>query len=405
MKLDRLHLSNFRGFEDLTLDLHRSLTVLVGANGAGKTSVLQALEIASSHFVAAALGEDRRARAIEDRDIRFGHNACQIELLAGDMKLSISHTLGQPTLRTPQTFPTDTTPPLTVALHVDRSILKTPMISAPGTRMWARVNVVSPRPAWDDVINTDFTSFEHFEGWFREQEDLENQDRVRTRNLEYENPGLAAVRRAIERVLQTCSDIRIDRAHPLLQERTQIVLNKEGQEVSGDQLSDGERSLLVIASTLARRLTLLDRGEDDPLRREAVVIIDEIELHLHPAWQREIVPRLLETFPSCQFVVTTHSPQVLSSVPRESIVILDHFKAYQAATPTRGRDSSAILADVMGVSIHPKDIADKLDVIASALDHEDHESAKIQIEALAAELGDLDHEVVRLRSLLSFLEA
>lgn len=404
MTLDRLQLSNFRGFEDITLDLHKPLTVLVGVNGAGKTSLLDALEIAASHFVAAALGEDRRAQAIEDRDVRFGQDSCQIELRAGDTRVSISRALGQATLRAPQTLPPGSMPPLTIVLHVDRSILKTRMTPAPGAHVWAKGTVVSPRPAWDDAINTDFTSFEHFEGWFRQQEDLENQDRVRMKDLEYSNPGLAAVRRAIERVLRTCSDIRIDRARPFLQDRTQIVLNKNGQDVSGDQLSDGERSLLVIASTLARRLTLLERGDDDPLRREAVVVIDEIELHLHPAWQREIVPRLLETFPSCQFIVTTHSPQVLSSVPQESIVILDHFKAYPSATPTKGRDSSSILADVMDVSIHPKDVADKLDAIASTLDREDFESAKVQIEALAVELGHLDHEVVRLRSLLSFLE-
>lgn len=404
--LDRLRLSNFRGFEDITIDLRKPLTVLVGVNGAGKTTLLEALEIATSHFVTASLGEDHKAQEIDDRDIRFGQESCLIELGAGDTELSIAHSLGQPSVRTPLRLPPGSTPPLTIVLHVDRSILKLPMPPEPDRPRASRLRLVltSSRPAWDDAINADFTSFEHFEMWFRQQEDLENQDRVRTKNLEYSNPGLAAVRRAIEGVLRTCSDIRIDRARPLLQEQTQIVLDKDGQEVSGDQLSDGERSLLVIASTVARRLALLDRDGDDPLGREAVVIIDEIELHLHPAWQREVVPRLLETFPRCQFVVTTHSPQVLSSVPSESVLILDHFKGYPSATPTKGRDSSAILADVMGVSIHPKDVADKLDAIAITLDREDLGAAKVQIAALAAELGELDHEVVRLRSLVSFLE-
>jgi predicted ATP-binding protein involved in virulence len=111
-----------------------------------------------------------------------------------------------------------------------------------------------------------------------------------------------------------------------------MTITKQGQELIINQLSDGEKCLLAMVGDLARRLAIANPSLPDPLQGSGVVLIDEIELHLHPKWQREIIPALTRTFPNCQFIVTTHSPQVISQVKPEGIYILertdDRYRSY-----------------------------------------------------------------------------
>jgi predicted ATP-binding protein involved in virulence len=86
-------------------------------------------------------------------------------------------------------------------------------------------------------------------------------------------------------------------------------------------LSDGEKCLLAMVGDLARRLAIANPDYPDALQGEAIVLIDEIELHLHPSWQRNIIPALKRTFPKCQFIITTHSPQVLSYIQPKNIYL------------------------------------------------------------------------------------
>ena len=98
---------------------------------------------------------------------------------------------------------------------------------------------------------------------------------------------------------------------------------------------------------LARRLAQANPGMEDPAAEaEAVVLIDEIELHLHPAWQRRIVGNLIETFPRCQFIATTHSPQVIGEVGHDHIQIIADGQVYTPAH-SFGVDSSRVLEEIM----------------------------------------------------------
>ena len=89
---------------------------------------------------------------------------------------------------------------------------------------------------------------------------------------------------------------------------------KDGEVFNIEQLSDGEKSLIAMIGDLARRLSIANPGVREPLHGRGIVLIDEVELHLHPAWQRDILPRLMNTFPNVQFMVTTHSPLVLAQL-------------------------------------------------------------------------------------------
>jgi predicted ATP-binding protein involved in virulence len=89
-----------------------------------------------------------------------------------------------------------------------------------------------------------------------------------------------------------------------------------------DQLSSGEKHYIAFVVALAVFLAQCFPKAENPLHGEAVFLIDAIELHLHPSWQRESIPKLLSAFPNCQFIITTHSPQVLGNIKPESIFLL-----------------------------------------------------------------------------------
>ena len=130
------------------------------------------------------------------------------------------------------------------------------------------------------------------------------------------------------------------------------------ETLSFDQLSGGYRIVVALAADLARRMAQGNPHLEDPLVSEAIVLIDEIELHLHPSWQQRVLPDLVRTFPNTQFMVSTHSPQVLTSVRPEHIVALsregDDVFATQASAATYGAEAGNVLSSVMGVNQRPQ---------------------------------------------------
>jgi predicted ATP-binding protein involved in virulence len=140
----------------------------------------------------------------------------------------------------------------------------------------------------------------------------------------------------------------------------------------------------------------------------AWVLIDEIELHLHPAWQRDVLTRLRSTFPNAQFIVTTHSPLVLADVPASSVRLLTRnggsLLVAEPASPTAGRDTNAILEEVMGTSERPDKQRAELTRIADLIDRNKLAAARTAVDRLANTLTERDSEIVRLRSMLQFLE-
>jgi energy-coupling factor transporter ATP-binding protein EcfA2 len=402
MWLDALQLTDFRAFRHLELDLRRQLTVVIGSNGAGKSSLIEALEIAASHATHAVF---RHCNALDlgEHDVRLGQASCAIALRFDGTEVRVRRTATGNTERDPERLPEGLFPPLVVIFKSNRALLKTPRPPAqPGMSVWARASVRSQFPAWDDGFGSDSTAFERGEAWFREREDLENQERVRSKRLDYLDPGLELARRSIEAALPRYRDPHIDRSLPIGPTSSQFVLSKDGQELTADMLSEGERSLLILTMTIARRVSLLGPTASSSSRHAAVVVIDEIELHLHPKWQRTILPALLAAFPSCQLIVTTHSPQVIGSIPHESLFVLEGFELYRAPAPTAGRDSNAILEEIMATPERSEPFQQRLDEIARLIDTGDLEAAKPAVDDLAARWGEDDREIVRLRTALEF---
>jgi predicted ATP-binding protein involved in virulence len=248
--------------------------------------------------------------------------------------------------------------------------------------------------------NNDFKRF--FE-WCRIREDIENEYRLHpveqngseTQNFLYRDPQLEAVRKAITR-LTGFSDMRIRRNPP----RMEIL--KDDQRLDVTQLSDGEKCFLALVGDIARRLALANLKLDDPLQGTAVVMIDEVELHLHPEWQHRIIPGLLETFPNCQFILSTHSPQVLSHVRCRHIRCLTQKEGkVEVSIPdgVYGQDSNFLLKTLLGSSYRPKDIEADIQRLFDLI-RDDIDAARTLLEELMQKIEGESPELMRAESLL-----
>lgn len=403
MKVHRLTLQNFRGFTDATLDLDRPLTVLFGPNGSGKSSVLEALAVVFSEVFLSALGE-RIGWWVKatDEDVHTGCDEFTNTVTLSNGAVTTTSTVRH---RRASSRPHDyrnsllmrlfgAAPFLCVYYGSSRTVASTGEAFSPIER--DGIDPTAP-PALRDALAVGNLKFRSLFAWFKEREDAENELKVSRADLTLEDPQLGAVRRAVAGMLPGFSGLRVQR-DPL-----HMVIRKGDTLLALDQLSDGERLLLALAADLARRLAITHPA-GDPLLGEAVVLIDEVELHLHPAWQRKALGRLRATFPQCQFIVTTHSPQVLSEAPNDAVVLVKDFRFLHAAAPTAGRDSNAILAEAMDTPERPEAQRDALRGVSSLLDEGRYDEARRALDALARDVTDRDRDVVGLRTMLHFLE-
>jgi predicted ATP-binding protein involved in virulence len=176
------------------------------------------------------------------------------------------------------------------------------------------------------------------------------------------------------------------------------------QSLDVAQLSDGERGSLALVLDLTRRLAQANPKLRDPASEsEAVVLIDELELHLHPKWQRTILQSLTATFPKCQFIATTHSPQVIGEVEHERIQIIADGTVY-SPTHSYGVDSSRVLEEVMGSDPRAKEVQSLLAEVSQVIGRQDFRRARELLGGIVQRLGETDPEVTRIRTLLDFVE-
>lgn len=213
---------------------------------------------------------------------------------------------------------------------------------------------------------------------------------IRRRSSAQTNLGrdIQNVARAIEQFVPEYSNLRINRTERGL---SQMLVDKNGQEFDIGQLSDGEKNLIALVGDIARRLTIGNPNSTDPLKKSGIVLIDELELHLHPKWQRLVAERITEVFPNCQFIVSSHSPQVISHIRPESIVVLKN----EAGEITKhfvndsyGKNSDRILEDIMDETPRPKFIDDEIKLIFRLIQDGNITEAQGKITKLRSDIGE-----------------
>ncbi|MDD3534854.1 MAG: AAA family ATPase [Candidatus Cloacimonetes bacterium] len=205
------------------------------------------------------------------------------------------------------------------------------------------------------------------------------------------------IQKAIEAFVPEFTNIRISR-RPL----PQLMIEKNGVEFSIDQLSDGERCLIALIGDIARRLTIANPSAKNPLMGAGVVLIDELELHLHPQWQRFLIERFNNVFPNCQLIGTTHSPQVISNVKSGCIKVLKDGEVSKAES-YYGRTSNRILEDIMDTDARPREIKQLIDRLYHLIAQENLREACALYNNLKSMIGD-DPELVKANMLIRRLE-
>lgn len=384
MFLSRVEIDDVRGFESFVLDLHPRLTVLVGPNGCGKTTVLDA--------IVAALSGDVRVH---------GPRAGMIASAAGLVRV-VSDGGARAETRLLREEPEQHE-----RLHYSDDLEKSLWIHY-GASRHARDQTpgpVSPRDWLPKEVRRDWwnagVSFERFFEWLREREDLENE---RVRDGHGELTELRALRDAVAQTADAFTNPRIRRKVPNVSSTPIFTVEKHGVERPFSALSEGERNLILLVADIARRLAIFGGIAPRPvLSIPALILIDEIELHLHPKWQREILGRLLHVFPNAQFVVTTHSPIVVSEIERENLRVLNDFKLV-TTEHGRGRDVNQVLEDTFGVSIRTREVEEKFREIKGLVDDENYDAALEALDELEKEIGD-EPDVVYYRTLATRFRA
>lgn len=409
MRVKRLQLTNFRGFASLDLDLDHPLTVLVGANGSGKSSILQAIAMACGAVVWGSL-QERMIRTPDKQDIRIGQREADVTAEFSSREGVFSSYFKAFADREPdQDFGYRTNAVtlsrshlFAVLLETNRGLRSAEIKNAPPPKILRPGDETQPQP-WqvdDDGLVLFWPGFDRFVSWFKEREDVENEQRVASGDLSLQDPQLRAVREAVAELMPGFSKLRIQRSPGPV-----MVVTKGGVQLRLDQLSDGERNLIAMTGELARRMAIVDPQNPSPRELEGIVMIDEIEQHLHPGLQREVLPRLRRAFPNAQFIVTTHSPQVLSTAPRDAIVAVDNFSAHRLEQGVEGRDSNAILDEVFQVPKRPRRQLEQVEAVRVLIDEGKLDEARQQLDTLSNLLTEQDDDVLALRMRLFVADA
>ncbi len=439
MKLEQLNLANFRGFEQIELRFEPDVNVIAGVNGVGKSGLLVTLANLFSRALPEFTPSTARPIPFVAEDIQEGKDQLEVSAIfsvedlvchmgvvrqqrfeeTGDLWNSFWRKTASAQSGPARPFSELLTDRVLTG-YIDAGKLESqqrlaelqeqlsqplviyfsPKRQLPTTKPRALppLESLTITSAYGQALFGDRTvDVREFMHWFRVVEagilgSVGQGERV-----------LGQLRKVVSSFMPEFSDLRIEDSPSL-----RFVVEKNGLPLALNQLSDGERGLLAMIFDITRRLSIANPGLEDPIAQgRAIVLIDEIDLHLHPQWQREVLRRLKETFKACQFIVTTHSPQVLGETESRCVRFLRREKGRVIAwTPPRalGLDSSRVLEELMRVKARNAQIDAELHKLFKHIDAEALDKAEALIAKLKKKLGENDPDLNRARALIAFLE-
>ena len=415
MRVTHLELANVRAIKAATFHFRPGFNLVVGANGVGKTTVLYALAVCLASIVQTANAFRNRPAQFKISDIRVGADALAVVCDAENVLENEPYRyvlskprVGRPsgTCGVPREWLCDkpgragfvgTSPPaavgdepqgrpLAVLFSTRRAV---PSQRAPATSAAAD----SVTAAFSGALSNRELRLGEFAAWIRVQEALKSEHPAAGRVLE-------ALERAVTRFLPDYRNLRLSGGNG---GGGSLLIDRGATTLPARLLSDGERGALAIVLDLTRRLAQANPDAVDPAAEaEAVVLIDEIELHLHPAWQRRIVANLETTFPTCQFIATTHSPQVIGEVEHDRIHIIGDDRVYSPGH-SFGVDSSRVLEEIMGAEPRTEKVQALLSEISRTFGDDRYDEAGSFLDELSTLVGENDPEVTRIRTLMDFM--
>ena len=444
MEIRKIRLNNVGRFTDLEVafaptEKHASkVTVFVGNNGAGKTTILKSLATALSWFVARVKTEKGRGSSIAEEVISNSANSAAIFVQISDgahskqsdyywtlsqsrqgrMASAVSELANATELAGNYRYhwalvDENTSLPLVAFYPVERSVLQIPL------NIKKSKTSVGQLDGYQNSLGGG-VNFSRFFEWFRDREDSENEagipfdilahlkntfesdekfinelNRVQSSSRDKQ---LSAVRSAVSFFMPGFDNLRVQRMPNL-----HMAIDKNGKTLNVEQLSQGEKSLMALVGDIARRLAIMNPALDNPLHGQGVVLVDEIDLHLHPRWQRRLIHQLTETFPNCQFILTTHSPLVISDTKDVLCYVLDDGEL-EERNGLYGLDANQVLLSVMDTDVRNSEVQARLDRLVELLQDKKLAEAKTLFKELSAELEPNHIELAKAALLIRKLE-
>ena len=363
MRITKLHLENFRCYEALDIDFEKDLNVIVGENGHGKTAIFDAISICLEPYLHVF---KHKGLHISPKDVRRapiydekGHLTGMQSMLPVRIDLEIAtedstcYTCSKIYDQEGERVLNNTLSNLATVLEgsLDK---KLPILAYYGTsRLWRDSKLLEEKHksmedralGYQECLDPS-ASFNTFGKWL---------EYISTRKELIFTHTRTAVLQAIDSCLKSTG------LHGIYfnKQLDALVINHPvmGEQLVSD-LSDGVRTIISIAVDIAYRMVRLNAqlGNRVILDTPGVIFIDELDMHLHPLWQQYVLGDLQATFPSVQFIITTHSPQVLSTVPPEAIRILVWGKKFEGVFSTDfslGAESNQLLQDIQHVHTRP----------------------------------------------------
>ena len=412
MKLKNLYISNFRMFEQLKLVFEPGFNLILGDNGVGKTTILEAASVALSGFFVGM--EDVSARNIYKDDIRYqiirDKNGTPNKSYSSPVEVTCilqydgmdytwtrakKDTSGKTTI-----IPRDIVG-VSQKLVNDINIKTWPLISyQSASRHWIsarsdanekrRKQLHDRRCAYLGCLDRTVNLQSVYE-WCKQMEWLSVKNRQIPEN--YQMFG-----EIISKFMSIMNDGVISKVyfHPNV-EKLLYVENGEFKEI--EDLSAGYQSVLNMVIDLAYRMAILnpDAGEDIQMA-DGVVLIDEIDSNLHPKWQWRIVDALIKTFPNVQFIAATHSPIIVSSCKNANIISIDEENEVQYIEDSYAFSVNEILRDMLGYHMRPEIVENLIEEFGVYMDRDEYSQAKVSLEKLTDILGDEHPDVLALKS-------
>lgn len=431
MRIKSFKIENIGKFSNLEINFSKenklqNHILFIGNNGSGKTTILESIALSLSWFVARVKNAKTNGSVINELKIKNSANSGNIKIVVDDKNEEFNWTVSKskkgkkndkPTnleglnklvdiYRTDYTNNNLTSFPILVYYDANRGVLDIPL-RIRTKHEFEQLN------GYDNSLKglVDYRTF--FE-WFREREDIENQDKIKalnslkstnTTNLQiFEeinnviDKQLNCVRRAISVFLPEFDDIRVER-----KPRIHMAVNKNGEKLNLEQLSQGEKLTMAMVGDIARRLTMLYPSLDNPLVGEGIIMIDEAELHMHTRWQRDLVKRLNQTFPNCQFIYTTHSPLLISdfkdvicySIQDEEIILVDQMY---------GLDVNQVLLEAMDTHVRNTEVQTIVDDFRDSISFKNTSDSKELLDKLSSILPENHIELIKSRLLFKKLQ-
>ncbi|MGE4588999.1 MAG: AAA family ATPase [Acidaminococcaceae bacterium] len=390
MRISKMHLKNFRCFENFMIEFEDDLTVIVAENGRGKSAILDAVAVAIGPYIGCFNGVktynflDNDVMQIQENNtgkkLRIQRMKRQFPVLVeAEGFLNGKNVSWQrekvrdgsrTTIKNAKSL-TDYGRKMQKAIHGehDEKIIL-PVIAYYGTtRMWEDAKILAGNrqklnlerdSGYFEAMEPSAT-YQTFGHWFQYAalSAMEFDCYLKERNSNEKNPYrevLRSVSRAIDIAVGNMGWKNIDYSVSL---QSLVISHDKIGTLPVSALSDGIRSVISMVADIAYRMVRLnpDLGEEATRKTSGIVLIDEVDMHLHPSWQQTVVSDLRKAFPMVQFIITTHSPQVLTTVPARSIRALrwddGHVEIYSPEF-SLGAESYQLLKEIQNVDTRPQ---------------------------------------------------